>query len=168
MSNSDKKENKMTILVIPVDQTKTEQKKSLIRSECILCPICGENSKIEIKDYRITIYGCKSNHKTENILLEKFENTQFIDEAKIICGFCKERNKYKSFNKQFCYCLSCKNNICLICKELHDKRHYIIDYNLKNYICLEHGDNYYSYCQTCNKNICIVCEDARMLIRVII
>ena len=36
--------------------------------------------------------------------------------------------------------------------------HYIAEYDNKNYICLEHGDNYSSYCQTCDKNLCIECE----------
>ena len=35
----------------------------------------------------------------------------------------------------------------------------IINYELKNYTCYEHGDNYNSYCHTCKKNLCIACEN---------
>ena len=92
--------------------------------------------------------------------MNNFEETQKIDESKIICDLCKTNNKEKSFNKQFYICLKCKLNLCPLCKDIHDKNHYIIDYNQKNYICSEHGDNYSSFCQTCDKNICIECENS--------
>ena len=149
--------NKMNILVIPTNQSYIKNK-SLKKSECILCPKCGESSKFEIKDYLITIYGCKNNHTTKNILLEQFENNQLIDESKIVCGFCKQRNKSQSFNKQFYFCIICKKNICLLCKESHDKNHSLIDCDLKNYTCFQHCEAFNSYCKTCNLNICIACE----------
>ena len=54
---------------------------------------------------------------------------------------------------------TCKQNLCPICKDYHSENHNIINYDLKKYICFEHGDNYNSYCQICNKNICIACEN---------
>jgi len=29
----------------------------------VICPICNENCFIEIKDFKISLYGCKNNHK---------------------------------------------------------------------------------------------------------
>lgn len=53
--------------------------------------------------------------------------------------------------------MKCKLNLCSLCKVSHNKNHYVMEYELKNYICPEHGENYSSYCQTCNKNICVEC-----------
>ena len=37
----------------------------------IICPTCGENCRIDIKDFKIKLYGCKNNHEINNILLEE-------------------------------------------------------------------------------------------------
>ena len=46
-----------------------------------------------------------------------------------------------------------------MCKESHDDNHIIINYELKNFICDKHGDNYNLYCKTCKENMCICCEN---------
>ena len=89
--------------------------------------------------------------KQKIFFLEQYEKTPIIDEEKIICSFCKKRNKEKSFNKKFYFCGTCKQNLCQICKDYHSKNHIIIKYDLKNYTCYVHN----SYCQTCKINICI-------------
>lgn len=35
----------------------------------IICPECGEYSKIIIKDFKISLFGCKNGHNINNILL---------------------------------------------------------------------------------------------------
>ena len=149
----------MSILVYSIDKKNLEKNNSLIKTKQTLCPKCMENAKIKFFNYMIIIYNCKNNHKTENILLEQYEKTQIINEEKIICSSCKIRNKEKSFNKKFYFCCACKQNLCQICKDYHSKNHMIINYELKNYTCYEHGDNYNSYCHTCKKNLCIACEN---------
>ena len=156
MNPLDKTRKRMNIIVGLKDR-QINGKKNLIKAGQIICPQCGEIAKIFIKDYRINIFGCKNNHTTYNISFNKFEETQIIDESKIICGKCKDKNKENSFNKQFYICWKCKLNLCPLCKVSHDKNHYVMEYELKNYICPEHGENYSSYCQTCDKNICIEC-----------
>jgi len=162
----DKERKKMTILSVSKDEQINKEKKrendSFVKAEQVICPKCGEISKINIKDYIINLYGCKNNHSTENILLENFEETQKIDESKIICGDCNAKNKKNAYHKLFYFCWHCKINLCPLCKETHKKDHYIEDYNMKNYICPDHGDNYYSYCQTCDKNLCIGCENEHL------
>jgi len=37
-------------------------------------------------------------------------------------------------------------------------RFYSLKYNKKNFVCLEHGENFTSYCKDCKKNLCIACE----------
>ena len=154
INNEDKKRNKMSILV----HSMKDKNNSQVKAEQIICPKCGENAKIKIMNYTLIIYGCKNNLSTENIILNQFEKTQIIDESKIICNFCKKISK-DNFKNHFYFCGTCKKNLCPLCKDSHDKEHIIINYELKNYICPDHGDNYNSYCEECKKNICLACEE---------
>ena len=51
-SNSRKADNERTRI----------KNNSIIKSNNIICPICGENALIKIKDYKITLYDCKYGH----------------------------------------------------------------------------------------------------------
>ena len=113
---------------------------------------------MDIIDYKINLHDCKNGHKIENILLDHFENTQFINTINIKCELCKNADKSNSYNNIFYRCLKCKINLCPICKIKHDKNHKIINYDDKNYICEEHYENYNSYCEKCKKNLCTICE----------
>ena len=136
----DKERKKMEILAF-TKEGKSENN-SFSQSEQIICPKCGELAKISINDYRIKIDNCKNNHSEKDILLNEFFKTQYIDESKIICDKCKEKNKNNSFNKEFYFCVKCKIKLCPLCKNYHDKNHYIIEYNLKDFICFEHEDKF--------------------------
>ena len=125
----------------------------------VLCPFCNENCLIEIKDYKISLYGCKNNHKKSDILINKYEETQKINISKILCDQCKERNKGKTYNNEFYKCIDCNANICPLCKCNHTKNHNIINYDIKNYTCNKHIEPYVGYCFDCKNNICISCEN---------
>jgi len=45
-----------------------------------------------------------------------------------------------------------------LCKSAHDKSHYIIDYDLKDFSTKEHNESYISYCNDCKNDICILCQ----------
>ena len=83
--NSRKKMN----IIVDLKYGQINNKNNLIKSEQIICPQCKETAKIFIKDYLITIFGCKHNHTTNNILLDQFEESQKIDESKVVCNACK-------------------------------------------------------------------------------
>ena len=131
-----------------------------LKSNEIICPNCFGNSIIKIEDYKIKLFECEDRHIYDNIFLKDFENTQYIDESKIICPICKEINKAEAFNQKFFKCNTCKLNLCPLCKNKHNNTHYIIDYEKKNYYCEIHEELYNSYCKDCNKNICLECEKA--------
>jgi hypothetical protein len=59
---------------------------------------------------------------------------------------------------EFYRCLTCKINICSYCENNHDNNHKKINYDEKNYICINHGERYKYYCSNCNLNICSKCE----------
>ena len=152
LNSEDKKRKKMEIIVFPINETNENKNVITRKADQVICPKCGEISKMILKNYKISTFDCKKKHKIDNIFLDEFEKSQNINELKIICDICKIKNKEY-------VCKTCKINICPLCKESHDKNHIIINYELKNFICDEHGDNYNLYCNTCQQNICICCEN---------
>ena len=149
----DKNKNRINIIV----ESNNENNKEVI-SKDIICPECRENIFINIKDFKINLYGCKKNHKINNILINKYEDIQKIDLSKIICNQCNENNKSNSHNK-FYICNSWNKNVCPLCKSKHDNNHIIIKYDDKNYICKKHKDSFIKYYKKCNENICILYEN---------
>ena len=134
---------KMCILVHEnhIDPEPNPNQKDIVKSKIIICPKCKENIKMDIKDYKIRLYECKSGHNIENILLDEFEETQNIDRYQIICDICHNNNKSISYNHTFFRCNSCNKDICPLCKSNHDKVHKIINYDDKFYICDKHNEN---------------------------
>ena len=148
-------QNQKIVLVYDINDQNND---TIVKSNEIICKTCKENSKIAVDNYHIILFGCKNGHKIDNIKFNEFAQTQYINLSKIICDVCKERNKGNSYKKQFYRCLTCKGNICLMCKESHSSEHYLINYDQKNYICERHGEFYHSYCYSCNMNMCTSCE----------
>ena len=54
--------------------------------------------------------------------------------------------------------MTCKKDLCILCKTNHDSNHNIIKYDQKNYICPKHNDTYIKYCEDCSINMCFSCE----------
>ena len=127
------KEEKDKIKILVYSKDDINNNKSIIKSNYIICPKCGENIKYKIKYYKIYLYECKNGHRINSILLNEFEKTQYIDISKIICEKCKEKNKSNTYHNEFHTCITCGINICPLCKSFHDKSHNIIDYDQKNY-----------------------------------
>ena len=55
------------------------------------------------------------------------------------------------------YCLECKMNLCPLCKSVHDKNHYIINYDNKFYTRHIHNESFVKYCKICKEDICFSC-----------
>ena len=150
----DKQNLKMNILVYEKNASIINENKRIINSKDIICPKCGELCFIDFKDFKIILNNCKN--KDETILsLNEFENSQKINENKIICNICNINNKSKSYNNKFYICGTYNKNLCLLCKENHNKNHIIIDYDNKNYFCHKHNEPFDSYCEKCKHNLCI-------------
>ena len=146
----------MNIIVNKINDNNDNIKE--IMSKDVICPECGDNIYMNIKDFKINLYGCKYSHKINNILISRYENTQKIDLNKIKCDQCKENNKSITHNNEFFICNTCNKNICPLCKLKHDINHIIIKYDDKEYICKKHKEQFISYCKKCNENICSICE----------
>ena len=157
IKDEDKKNNQINVVVENNDDSLDDNKET-IKAQNIICPICKENCRMCIINYKIILFECKNGHKTNNILLEEFDNKQQISEYLITCDGCDNENKGSSYNHKFYQCLTCKKKLGALCKEKHKKEdHKIIDYDQKDYMCEIHNDNFYSYCQDCSLNICMNC-----------
>ena len=152
------KYNEKIIFVKDIEKNKFKED-VIIKSNEIICPKCKNNACISIKNNKITLFRCCNGHKIENLSIEDFNDTQNINISSIICRNCNIRNKGNVNKNQFYFCLNCKYNLCPLCINVHNNRHNIINYDIKNYICLEHCEIFSSYCKTCNKDICIQCEE---------
>ena len=158
MSDSDKRNKKIIILVYSINNNINIENTNIKKSKDIICPECKEMCKYEIKDFKIKLYGCKKGHIKENIKLNEFENNQVIDISQIKCDVCKKENKANTFNNEFYICYECKINLCPLCKSIHNKKHSIINYDNKNYICNIHNEPLFEYCEDCNIDMCISCS----------
>jgi len=152
-NNEDRIRNQINVLVYSNDNNKDQNK---IISKDIICPKCRETSKLKINDYKVCLYDCKHKHKTNDISLDEYENSQDI--SNVICDECNNITISKSFENTFYKCLNCNKNLCPLCKAKHDKLHLIINYKQKSYICYLHKELYNSYCQSCGKNLCSLCQ----------
>ena len=160
LNNLDK--DKKTMIVQAIDSIVNEEENSscLKKSEYVICPDCFEKAYLSIDDkFIISISDCKNGHKKENIPFEKFEKTQFIDETKILCGNCKTENKSNTFKNSFYICCNCHINLCPLCKNTHEKSHFIINYEDKDFYCQEHCEMNIYFCNDCKKDICSRCEN---------
>ena len=156
ITNVDKQKNSMIILVN--SNINIQKENSLIKSNIIICPKCHELTNLEIKNYKINLFGCKNNHIINDILFTEFDNTQNIDLKNIICDICQEKNKFESYHHEFYRCATCAKNLCVLCKSTHDKNHIIFDYDKKYALCPNHLEPFCSYCLQCKINLCINCE----------
>ena len=155
-NETDKKRKKMNVIVTMSGDFNNEKKE--IMSKDIICPKCKQNIFLDMKNFKINLYGCKNKHNINDILLNKYTETQKIDLNQIICELCKNNNKGSTHQNQFFICNTCNKNICPLCKSVHNKNHYIIDYDDKNYLCKKHNEPFIKYCKACNEDMCARCE----------
>ena len=159
MTNIDKKNKKIKVLVNKMQDKDNNYQEVIVKSKNIICPKCGENCRISIEDGKIKLFGCCNNHTTKSIRLLDFKDSQKVNLSKIICDKCKSKNKGNSINHEFYKCLTCKINLCLLCKTTHNSSHYIIRDDQINNICLKHNEQLIKYCTKCNINTCFSCDE---------
>ena len=152
----DRNQKKMVVLAYDL-MDKESNNQTISKSNNVICPSCGENIKLSIKNYKISLFDCKNGHKINNLSLKAFEESQKIDNSKIICGKCKE--KKNTSKNQFYKCLECNQFLCYLCHENHEQNHSIIEYDKISYLCQKDNDYYSKYCKKCKKNICMLCEN---------
>jgi surface protein len=130
---------------------------TFVKSQYVICPQCKLNCLININDYNISLYNCYKEHSVNNLSINEFVYTQYIDESMIQCGECKI-NKARVRDNNFYIC-SCGLNLCPLCQIDHKKNnHNVFNFDKKNYWCIEHNEKFISYCPNCKYNLCLKCE----------
>ena len=74
IDEDDLNRRKMSILIYQnsnnyLSTNENNQNLSKIKSKNVICPICEENCLLNIKNYKLFLYGCRNKHNTENILI---------------------------------------------------------------------------------------------------
>ena len=159
IANKEDRIRKIMSIIVYDKETEIKKNKILTKSKYIICPNCQEFILIKITNYRIKLFNCKNNHIIDNLSFKDFEKTQYIDYSKIICENCKERSLTEFNMDKFYKCYECNINLCIICRNIHEWDHNIMEYSKINYICRKHNDNFTNYCENCKMNICMECED---------
>ena len=129
MSLLDKQKRILNVLVY---EENVPNKIVIIQSKEIICPKCFEPCRIKTENNKFTLFGYVNNHSTEDIKINDFSETQKINLSNIICNKCKQYNKSDSFNNEFYRCLTCKINLCILCKSKHEANHIITNYDNRN------------------------------------
>ena len=156
----DKQNKKMLVLVTSSEKDDKNEEKVIIRSKDIICPKCGEPCLFKLRENgRIDLFDCINKHTIKGIKILDFNKSQKINISEIKCDQCKIKNKGNSHNHEFYICLTCKQNLCPLCKSSHNRNHFIINYEQKNYICSKHNEVFIKYCQECSSNICFSCDE---------
>ena len=153
MNEKEKKDKRIIIQAFILEKENKDE--IIIKSKDVICSQCKEPCRIKIENTKITLYECPNGHK-DNIKLIKFDNTQNINISKILCDNCPYKNKGNCPNDEFYRCLTCKINLCILCRSNHNNTHNIIKYDDKNYICPTHNENFIKYCIKCHKDICFL------------
>ena len=75
MSNLNKQNKKMNIIVTMIENEDNNKEQVLVKSKDIICPQCKEPCMITTEDYKIKLYECINGHTTENIKFIDFADT---------------------------------------------------------------------------------------------
>ena len=130
---------------------------SFVKSQYVICPECKENCLININSYKVSLSNCRNEHIVNNLSINEFIYTQYIDESLTLCDECKT-SKAIAYNNNFFIC-SCGLVLCPTCQMDHRKiKHIIYNYEKKNYWCIEHNEKFTSYCLDCKYDLCLKCE----------
>ena len=75
MSDLDKQNKKMKILVTIVYKDDKDRQQVIVKSKDVICPQCYEPCRITIENYKIKLFECVNGHITEDINFIEFANT---------------------------------------------------------------------------------------------
>ena len=99
INEEDRRRESMNILVFHIYED--VKSNNIIKSNEVICPECKEITFIQLKDFKINLFGCKNGHKMNNLSLQDYEKLQNVDISEIICQSCRIRNKGIIYNNEF-------------------------------------------------------------------
>ena len=131
----------------------------------IKCPKCNYNDCIiDLKNYQALFSGCEHNHSIKDTY-DKYQKCQIMIPSDIKCCEPNCKHNQKNDKSEFFFCLTCSKMLnttksyCKTCKLAHNKDHFSVNFDEKNYFCKSHFKKFIKYCFNCKKNICEQCEN---------
>ena len=76
LANSEDKKRKIMSIIVIDDKNAIFKNQKLKKSKYIICPKCQESIRIEIKDFKIKLFGCKNGHIINDLSFFDFNRTQ--------------------------------------------------------------------------------------------
>lgn len=162
----------MPVSIMASNVSSEEEDENFIKdSDFIICKQCQSPCIIEMRNYKIKLFGCSVySHNKVDILFKDFKKTQEIDgpdDAYTQCFCTSPKTPKNNPNEKFYYCLSenCETKgklLCETCKNDHfeGEDHIVIEYKKRFCFCKIHLKDYVSFCEKCRKNLCPSCESA--------
>ena len=132
----------------------------------IKCPKCMNDCIIDLNNYLASFYGCKNGH-SNNEVYDQYIYLQRTADSQIRCSEPNCSNTQQNYTKGFYKCLNCSKILessTYYCKEHSDKHkleykdHTCVNYDKKNYFCVNHFNKFIKYCFTHKENLCEECE----------
>ena len=134
----------------------------------IACPKCNYGDcVVSLINYKTTFYNCEHKH-LEISSYDNYFTDQIYYPEKIRCAG-NNCTKNAKMDPNFFLCLTCSKllgktrSICSECFQKHkheykdENKHFIINYEDKNYYCKDHCKRMEHYCFQCKKNLCNGC-----------
>ena len=134
----------------------------------IECPKCNYGDcVVSLINFKTTFYNCEHKH-LEISSYDNYFTDQIYYPEKIRCAG-NNCTKNARMDPHFFLCLTCSKllnktrSICSECPQKHkheykdENKHFIINYEDKNYYCKDHCKKMEHYCFQCKKNLCNGC-----------
>ena len=135
----------------------------------VICPECETSAIIDINEDKENIYGisnlsfninnCENFHYLKNINFNAYDEfyNKYQDDK---CNLCSIKKLQLTPPNNELFLCSCGIKVCPECKIIHNESgHNKIDFEKKNYYCINHNKKFFSYCVDCNANFCEDCEE---------
>ena len=138
MSDLDKKNKKIKILVYEIEtngnDNNTDKEQLFTKTKDIKDSEYKEKPRSNTEIIKNKLSEYIKDNITNDINFTNIDITPMEKESQISCNKCKFKIKEQILNNELYRCLTCQQNLCIMCKLSHDQSHNIILYNYYNYI----------------------------------
>ena len=119
------------------------------------CYKCEQTSFISLNytnNYPTITNVCQNGH----LFINDIDNFLKLSNFRLIS--CSNNDSHSmTFSDRF-YCTTCLKFYCTECMKIHDKNHYLLNYDIDfESFCLEHNEKKIEFCFDCQKTLCNIC-----------
>ena len=139
-----------------LNENNTNNNNNKVKKEFNLrCYQCEQTSFISlnyINNYPTITNVCENGH----LIINDIDNFLKLSNFRLIS--CSNNDSHSmNFSDRF-YCTTCLKFYCTECMKIHDKNHYLLNYDIDfESFCLEHNEKKIEFCFDCQKTLCNIC-----------